>query len=261
MRGADREQIHNVISPFSYFHHNYVIMIGFLPSFSAEVVIWGWLWRLCWRSEERQSGMQAWPQLNSKNSTTLQVLHQGTEPATLSSTHTFPPLHMTPSRVFNIQSSGASVLYAPAPFQQKQIETLWNQCQEGSITHRPCLLSCSRLSHTPLWPSAGELLGWCYIFNESRVFDLPMFIFFDVKWHSGEQPARNVVQHEDRLIHYPSAGAGGSWLRGSRWRSHHLQRLWGRPCACNAEPPPAQCPLWGNAHECKRYKCMRGYLQ
>lgn len=46
----------------------------------------------------------------------------------------------------------------------------------------------------------------CYIFNESAVFDLPMFIFFDAKWHSGEQPALNVVQHEDRLIHYPWAG-------------------------------------------------------
>lgn len=36
------------------------------------------------------------------------------------------------------------------------------------------------LSHTSLWPNAGKLLGWRYIFNESRVFDLPMFIFFDV---------------------------------------------------------------------------------
>lgn len=37
--GPDRKQIYNVISPFSYFHHNYVIMIGFLPRFSAEAVI------------------------------------------------------------------------------------------------------------------------------------------------------------------------------------------------------------------------------
>lgn len=53
--GPDRKQIYNVISPFSYFHHNYVIMIGFLPRFSAEAVIWGALWWQCWRLEERQS--------------------------------------------------------------------------------------------------------------------------------------------------------------------------------------------------------------
>lgn len=90
-------------------------------------------------------------------------------------------------------------------------ETHWKVSAERILTHRTCLLSHSLLSHTPLWPNAGKLLGWCYIFNESRVFDLPVFIFFDVNWHSREQPALNVVQHEDRLIHYPLTGEPCGW--------------------------------------------------
>lgn len=38
------------------------------------------------------------------------------------------------------------------------------------------------------------------------VFDLPVFIFFDVNWHSREQPTLTVVQREDKLIHYPLKG-------------------------------------------------------
>lgn len=46
----------------------------------------------------------------------------------------------------------------------------------------------------------------CYVFNESIVFDLQMCVLFHSKRHNREQPAFSVVQHEDRLIHYPLTG-------------------------------------------------------
>lgn len=206
-------------------------MIGFLPSFSAEVVIWGSLWWPCWRSEERQSASPTLAENCSQTRcllctystvlTTSQLLRWGTQPVHLplltlvryaSSCDTpcystyrpdcyMPLLHCSRNRLRHWEASARRAFY--------------------THTHRPCLLFYSLLSHTPIWPNAQELLGWCYIFNESRVFDLPMFIFFDVNWHSSEQPVLNVVQHEGRLIHYPFTGEG-LWLRSSFCRSDRL---------------------------------------
>lgn len=124
--------------------------------------------------------------------------------STRSFAHTYPPLHMT-------YSTSSPVCYMLLLYSSRNRLRHLEVSAKRALTRRPCLLSYSLLSHTPLWPNAGELLGCCYIFNESRVFDLPMFIFFDVKRHSREQPALNVVQHEDRLIHYPLTEEACGW--------------------------------------------------
>lgn len=189
-------------------------MIGFLPSFSAEVVIWGSFWWLCWRSEERQSaGLTLAEQYsqthclvgNLNDPTTASARHRAN---TFSSAHICLSVQVTLHSLFNIQCLHMPVCYRCNRNRLRHWETSAERIHRA---HRTCLLSYSLLSHTPLWPNADKLLGWCYIFNESRVFDLPMFIFFDVNWHSKEQPALNVAQHEDRLIHYPLTGEACGW--------------------------------------------------
>lgn len=234
-------------------------MIGFLPSFSAEVVIWGSLWWPCWRSEERQSAGLTLAVQYSQNTARLEILKTslllqlGTEPI-----H-FPLL--IPICLFRWHSCTVYLTYTayrPIYYHcNRNRSRHWEVSAERTLIHRTCLLSYSLLSHTPLWPNAGELLGLCYIFNESRVFDLPMFIFFDVNWHSREQPALNVVQHEDRLIHYPLTGDACGW-GVHPWGliiSTSLEWLYLLQTCCISVS--ALWPLWANAHDCRRRKFKR----
>ncbi len=99
----------------------------------------------------------------------------------------------------------------------------------------------------------------CCIFNESAVFDLPMFIIFDVKLHSREKQALDIVQHEDRLIHYPLTEETCCWEvhpGGLLLCNRHRYLL-----KAHRLLAPALWPLWGNACECRRNKCMRGYVK
>lgn len=53
------------------------------------------------------------------------------------------------------------------------------------------------LSHTPLWQMWENSWDGCYIFNESAVFDLSMFVFVDAKWLSWEQSTLGKVRLDD----------------------------------------------------------------
>ena len=189
-------------------------MIGFLCSFSAEVVIWGSLWWPCWRSEERQSAGLTSTEQCCHNAlpglcilTSQRLLDWGTEPV-----HFPPPSEYDTTQCvqYTALCSKASFLYASSSAQQRLIETLRSQCRQGSDTQAMFATLQSTIPHTSLANCRGTP-GIVLHFNGSGVFDLPMFIFFDVNWHSGEELTLNVVQHEGRLIHYPLKGEACGW--------------------------------------------------